>query len=232
MKKSTLTLLGCLVALSGVAQAQRIATIEIYLSTTTGVRNSVGGTSNSRTLLNVKYDLMRDAEARSIGNINWRRSSHRNTTYNSRNQTSSTQLTRLLSGSQLSGFRSHRDQQNADVGQLFCDWTDSAIGLAFRPGWASICRREVLSVNSGSSPAVWTSAHEFGHSMAATHERGFCMTQDRRTIMETNGGSCGDRRRIGYFSSTRRLNGSRLGNANNNNRSLIRAQAPWTQRQQ
>ena len=54
MKKSTLTLLGCLVALSGVAQAQRIATIEIYLSTTTGVRNSVGGTSNSRTLLNVK----------------------------------------------------------------------------------------------------------------------------------------------------------------------------------
>ena len=171
MKKSTLALIGYLVALSGLAQAQRIATIEIAYTTTTGVRNSVGGTSNSRSLLNTKYDFMRDAEARSVGNINWRISGHFNATYDEQNQTAGTQLDRIINGSEFNGFRRHRDQQNGDMGQVFCDWTNGSVaGGSTQPGWASVCRREVLTINSGTSFMVWTSTHEHGHSMNANHE--------------------------------------------------------------
>ena len=234
MKKCILALTGSIVALSGLTQAQRIATIEIAYTTTTGVRNSVGGTSNSRSLLNTKYDFMRDAEARSVGNINWRISGHFNATYDEQDQTSTTQLNRLFFGSQFNGFRRHRDQQNGDMAQVFCDWTDSAIGLAFRPGWASICRREVLSVNSGSSPAVWTSTHEHGHNMNATHEQGHCMARlAARTIMEPNGSSCSSNQRIGYFSSPNTVvDGRVIGNSTNDNRDRIRTRAPITAGQQ
>lgn len=235
MKKCILALTGSIVALSGLTQAQRIATIEIAYTTTTGVHNSVGGTSNSRSLLNTKYDFMRDAEARSVGNINWRISGHFNATYDEQDQTSTTQLNRLFFGSQFNGFRRHRDQQNGDMAQVFCDWTDTGIlGLAFRPGWASVCRRPILTINSGTSPSVWTSTHEHGHNMNATHEQGHCMARlNARTIMEPNNGSCSQRPRIGYFSSpTTSVDGRVIGNSSNDNRSVIRAQAPTTAAQQ
>ena len=234
MKKPTLALIGCLVALSGLARAQTIAHIEIAYTTTTGVRNSVGGSSNARSLLLLKYDLLRDAEARSVGNIRWRVSGQFDATYDEQDQTAITQLNRLLDGSEFNGFRRHRDQQNGDLGQVYCDWTNlGVLGIAFQPGWASICRRAVLTANTGNSGATNASTHECGHSMNADHANGHCMSRlNARTIMEDNSG-CPTNERIFYFSSPNTtVDGRVIGNSSNQNRERIRARAPTTAAQQ
>ena len=224
MKKPILTLVGSLLALSGLSEAQ--TTIRAVYGTTTGVRNSVGGTNNTNSLLNTKFSGLRSSDSNSNTGVRWTRSSHFSATYNNQNQTAATQLTRLRTGGQLSGFRNFRNNSNADLAQLFCDWTNGGIlGLANQPGWPSICRRNVLSVNSGNGPTRWTHVHETGHSMNASHGHGFCINGlSQRTLMEPNGSSCNAFRRVNYFSArTRSKNNRRLGNNSNQNRERIRS---------
>ena len=232
MKKPVIALLGGVIALAGLAEAQ---TVRICFGTTTNVRNSVGGTRNANSLLNTKFSTLQQAfgESRSATGVTFTRPGHFSSTYNNRRQTASTQIRRLRSGSELRGFRNHRDRNNADLAQLYCDWTNTSVkGVGQLPGFASVVLNSVLSVNSGSTPQRATHIHEVGHTMNATHGAGFCLARNERTIMEPNSSSCRRSTRVLYFSDDRRRkNGNRLGNRSNDNRGRIQARARTTSRQ-
>ena len=199
-------------------------TIRVIFATTTNVRNSNGGTSNARSLLSSKYGLLRDSDSNTNTGIRWTRPSHFNATYNARNVTAQTQLTRLRTGSQLGGFRNERDRRNADLAQLYCDWTNgSLLGLANQPAAFSVVRNNTLGILNTRLGGGIAGVHEIGHNMNATHGQGHCYANNRRTLMHLGGcGPANGNFRNVFSSPTRFFEGSRTGNNSNNNRTRVR----------
>ena len=231
MKIKTLAMIGGMIALAGLAEAQ---TVRICFATTPGVRNSVGGNSNANTLLNTKYSSLRQAHGgnNSATGITFTRPGHFRTSYNNQNQRAATQQNRLVNGPQLGDFRRYRDNTNSDLGQLYCDWnTLNVLGMANQPGWASSARRAVLSVNGSTIGMAITHIHEAGHSMNANHGNGFCLSNNNRTLMES-GSTCRFRYTLFFSDDRRRGGGVRLGNRSNDNRGRVQRRAPTTARQQ
>ena len=231
MKIRTVALIGGMIAMAGLAEAQW--TVRVCFGVTPGVRNSVGGTGNARSLLNTKYSNLRRAHDNnnSATGVSFTRPGHFNSGYNQVNHTAATQLRRLNRENQLSDFRNYRNRTNSDLGQLFCDWTNlGVLGVANQPGWASVCRRAVLTVNATNRGSGITHIHEFGHSMNASHGHGFCLNNNRRTLMRT--GSCSQTFTLFFSDDRRRGGGRRLGDRTHDNRGRIQTRAPITQRQQ
>lgn len=199
-------------------------TIRVIFGSTTNVRNSYGGTSNTNSMLSAKFSNLRSSDSNSNTGIRWTRSSHFSATYNDRNQTASTQLNRLNTSSRLSGFRNSRNRTNADLGQLYCDWTNGGIlGFANQPGAFSVVRNAVLGVMNTTLAGGIATVHEFGHSMNANHGQGHCFGNNRRTLM--HGGGCGPSNgnyRNVFSSPIRRFENVITGNNSNNNRQRIR----------
>ena len=232
MKIQALAIIGAMIAMAGVAQAQW--TVRVCFGTTPGVRNSVGGTNNARSLLNTKYSNLRRAHDgnNSATGVSFTRPGHFNSNYNQQRHTSATQIARLNREQQLADFRNYRNRTNSDLAQLYCDWTNLGIlGVANQPGWASVCRRAVLTVNATTRGAGITHIHEFGHSMNASHEHGFCLNNNTRTLMRVGGG-CRNINTLFFSDDRRRGSGRRLGDRTHDNRGRIQARAPITQRQQ
>lgn len=232
MKINTLAKMAFLLALT--APMSDAQTITLMYATTPTTRSTNGGTRNTNALLNTKFaDQGRVTSRSNLDDIVWERATNFETTYNNERQTSGTQLRRLETNRALRSLRDFRDERNADVLQLWCNWTNTSVGgQARRPGGVSVMRRTLLSVTFGNTR--WVSAHEVGHNLNAIHSHGFCYDRNRRrTIMETGSGSCGSASLQGVFSSTtERFGGFRTGNASNQNRERVEAQADATSRQQ
>ena len=199
-------------------------TIRIIFGTTTNVRNSYGGTSNTNSMLSAKYAQLRDSDRNSNTGIRWRRGDHFSATYNDRNQTAATQLNRLRTSSNLRGFRNARDNASADLAQLYCDWTNGGVlGIANQPGAFSCVRNNILGVMNTNRGGGIAHIHEVGHSLNANHAQGHCFGNNRRTLM--HGGSCGPSNgnyRNVFSSPIRRFENVFTGNNSNNNRQRIR----------
>ena len=222
MKKILLAATVLTVGLAPLLQAQR--TIRIIYGSTTNVRNSHGGNSNTNSLLSSKSGQLRDSDRNTNTGINWTRPSHFRATYNNRNQTAATQLNRVRTHSGLGGFRNRRDSTNSDLAQLFCDWTNAGVlGAANQPGAFSVMRNNTLGVLSVNRGAGIAHVHETAHNMNANHAHGHCYSGNRRTAMYTAGGCGGSSAYRNVFSSpTRFFEGRVTGNNSNNNRTRIR----------
>ena len=234
MKIHTLALISGVVLFAGLAEGQTRRTIRINFGYTRGVRNSVGGTSNTRSLLNTKLSSLQTVHSngRSNTGITFSRPAHFEVGNNNQNQTANTQLSRLNGGNQFSDMRANRNRTSSDLVQMYCDWTNGGVlGIAQLPGFANLCRRNVLTINGGTTAARLTHAHEVGHNLNAPHSHGFCLSNGQRTVMEPNNGSCSRGRRIFYHSSaTRSIGNTRLGNNSNQNRERIISRAGATSR--
>ena len=225
MIKNPLLAIAMLTAALTPALHSQTRTIRIIFGTTPNVRNSHGGTSNVNADIQTKYRQIIDNHDNSATSIRWRRSDTFNATYNNRNQTAGTQLSRLGTGSQLSGFRRARNRADADLAQLYCDWTNGNVaGGATQPGEFSVVRNNTLSTFSNRTNLGTAHIHEVGHNLNGSHGQGYCFSNNRHTIMEV--GSCvGASRRLVFSSNTRRLggnSGARIGNNSHNNRTRVR----------
>ena len=210
-------------------------TIRVLYATTPGVRSSHGGTSNSRSLVNSKHSELRSIDGNSQLDINWTRPTAFSSSYNTSNVTSSLQLDRLEGSSQLSDVRNRRNQTNGDLVHLFCQWSNtSTLGTANLPGAFSITLNRTLNVLSGSGGQRIVTYHEIGHNMNGTHDRAYCFSQGRETLMANRSRCSGsDNFRLVYSSSTLRANrngtrGPRIGNGTHNNRGRIRGRRSTT----
>jgi hypothetical protein len=228
MKKTptptTLAMCGFLLATAS-AHAADVA-ISIMYVTTPGVRSAWGGSSNTNSKITTQFGLLKTTHTNSQTEVKWTKTDNHEATYDSSDVTSITQRNRLISGGELEGTRATRNNRNADMVQMVCEWTDTGIaGVAQLPGWASVVNRTSFASTSGANSL--TASHEVGHCLNAEHGHGFCISSPKeRTIMEKNSDSpCSTSTRINWFSSkTIKKNGVTIGDNSNQNRERVRAQ--------
>lgn len=214
-----------LIALTFIPMAQALEKVKVMYATTPNVRSSHGGNKNTNAKIRAKQVLLEQSNTASSTGINWRKGPNFKSTYNDSNVTVYDQLIRMLTHDDLLPLRNRRDAKNADIMQLHCEYTDGDrfAGIATLGGYVSVVRGDLLGVLS--APFSLTHVHEFGHNLRADHYNGYCMTGQRRTIMERNSGSCSSSTRLNLFSSaTKLLNGASTGNSSNDNRTRMRTQ--------
>jgi hypothetical protein len=228
MKKTptptTLAMCGLLLATAS-SHAANVA-ISIMYATTPSVRSTWGGSSNTNSKITTQFGRMKTTHSNSTTEITWSKVNNFETTYDESNVDVAAQLTRLESGSQLSGTRDARNDRKADLVQLVCEFTPAGVtGNAREPGWCSIVAKG--SFASTSTPYSLTASHEVGHNLNAAHDHGYCTSALERTIMYPNDSSpCAYfSTRISWFSSnTVKKNNVTIGNSTHKNRERVRAQ--------
>jgi hypothetical protein len=229
MKKTptptTLAMCGLLLAAASTHAAD--VAITIMYATTPSVRSAWGGSSNTNSKITAQFGRMQTTHSNSTTEVAWTKVDNFEPTYDQSNVSVSTQLTRLQSGSELAGTRGARDDRQADLVQLVCEWTTSGVaGMADLPGWASVVHRTSFASTSGANSM--TPSHEVGHNLNATHDHGFCIASlNQRTIMEPNSSTeCSSSTRINWFSSNSvQKDAVSIGNSTNKNRERVRAQS-------
>jgi hypothetical protein len=210
--------------LTGLATAAE--TIKVAYAYTSSVSSYYGGDDNTRSKINSKHSLTTELYSNSPTGVTFVKGpSYKATAYTATNVTSAQAINNLRNHANLQGARDTRDSSNSDIMQFFCDWTNSVtLGIAETPGWCSAVRKNVLGSTSGN--AKFTPGHEIGHNTNATHEHGFCLSMNRRTVMEPNDGTCSSYTRINYFSQS--IVG--MGNSSNDNNKRVVNQSPTTAR--
>lgn len=206
------------------ATSQAATTLNIIYGFTPNVKNANGGSTNTKAKISDRHAKTKGAHNNCGSGITFAGKGSYETNYNTSNQAATTQLTRLASGWQLAGLRSTGDTQKADLIQLFCQFTNTDIS-----GQAQIAKP--YSVIKDNQLSYWnhysqtTCAHELGHNLNALHRTGFCLSNNKRTIMADDRDCTSNYWNV-FSSSWKWLWGVKLGNGSHNTREVMIKQAP------
>lgn len=205
------------------ATSQAETTLNIVYGFTPNVKNANGGSSNTRAKISDRHTKTKNGHNNCGSGITFARKTTYQTSYNS-NQGASTQLARLASGSQLTDLRATADSKKADLVQFYCEFLETNLsGRAQLPGPYSVIKASQLSYWNNYSKT--TSAHEIGHNLNANHDTGFCLSNNKRTIMADNR-DCDSNYWNLFSSSWKWFDGVKLGNSSHNTREVMIRQAP------